>query len=143
MTCEETGPSTTTPSQAAPKPDLTVEEVAKRCHEANRAYCWAIDDYTAVPWGDAPEWQKQSAINGVEFHLGHPYADPAASHENWLKLKLAEGWTYGTVKDPEKKTHPCCVPYSVLPPSQKIKDYIFCGVVDALRSRVKPKETTR
>jgi hypothetical protein len=43
--------------------------------------------------------------------------------------KIAEGWVYGAVKDPEAKTHPCIMPFDDLPPEQRAKDYIFRGVV--------------
>jgi hypothetical protein len=69
----------------------------------------------------------------VRFHLATTEALPAASHENWLKLKIAEGWKYGPVKDPDKKEHPCCVPYEDLPIEQRIKDFLFSGIVGQLR----------
>lgn len=53
-----------------------VEMIAKICHEANRAYCQALGDNSQVPWGEAPDWQKQSAVKGVEFHLSNPEAPP-------------------------------------------------------------------
>jgi hypothetical protein len=49
-----------------------------------------------------------------------------------MKEKLDAGWVYGEVKDAEKKTHPCLVPFSELPPFQQQKDSLFCGIVDAL-----------
>lgn len=42
-------------------------------------------------------------------------------HEVWSKQRLAEGWTYGEVKDSIKKTTPCLVPYEEL--SEQEKDY--------------------
>lgn len=108
-----------------------VDAVAKICHEANRALCQALGDNSQPSWGDAPEWQKQSARNGVEFHVMNN-APPSASHENWLKEKAAAGWKYGPVKDPEKKEHPCFVPYDQLPAEQKYKDYLFRSIVHAL-----------
>ncbi len=43
-------------------------------------------------------------------------------HENWSKGRIAEGWTYGKVRDDEKKTTPCLVPYSELPEGEKEYD---------------------
>lgn len=40
-------------------------------------------------------------------------------HEVWARGRIAEGWTYGEKKDPEKKTTPCLVPYNRLPESEK------------------------
>ena len=106
--------------------------IAKVCHEVNRAYCKAIGDSSQPAWDDAPDWQKVSAANGVRFHKENPDAGAAASHESWLKEKAADGWKYGSVKDPEKKEHPCFVPYDQLPVEQRAKDYLFCAVVREL-----------
>jgi cytochrome c1 len=112
---------------------LTVLEIAKVCHEVNKAYCEALGDTSQPTWEDAPEWQKSSAMTGVHLHLNNPNAGPDDSHNSWLKQKQEEGWSYGPVKDPELKQHPCFVPYEELPASQKAKDYIFRQVVHSLR----------
>lgn len=106
-----------------------VEEIAHIAHEANRTYCFSLGDDSQPSWDDAPEWQKQSAINGVQFHYVNPDANASASHENWYREKEADGWSYGPVKDPANKRHPCFVPYHELPIEQQIKDHIFRSVV--------------
>lgn len=109
-----------------------INMVARTCHEVNRAYCAAIGDHSQPAWEHAPEWQKDSARNGVAFIMQNPDAGPDASHNSWLAQKEAEGWKYGPVKDPEKKEHPCFVPYDQLPQEQKVKDYLFGAVVRSL-----------
>lgn len=112
---------------------LTIEEIARIAHEVNRAYCSALGDNSQPLWEDAPDWQKSSAINGVNFHLNNPDAGPDHSHNEWLKEKKATGWKWGPVKDPEKKEHPCYIEYDRLPQEQKVKDYLFRGVIHALK----------
>ena len=106
-----------------------IELAAKAAHEANRAYCESLGDFSQVPWEHAPDWQRDSATNGVKFILDNPSASPASNHENWLREKERDGWKYGPVKDTEKKEHPCFVPYHELPEAQKMKDAIFVAVV--------------
>ena len=43
-------------------------------------------------------------------------------HDVWAAGRIKEGWTYGEVKDTEKKTTPCLVPYDELPESEKEYD---------------------
>jgi hypothetical protein len=111
---------------------ITNEIIAKAAHEVNRAYCQALGDNSQLPWDEAPQWQKDSAVNGVAFHQQHPEAGPEGSHNNWLTEKQADGWVYGETKDPEKKTHHCIVPFDQLPVEQQAKDYIFRAIVHAL-----------
>ena len=111
---------------------LTNEEIAKLCHEANRAYCKSIGDDSQLPWEQAPEFAKVSALKGVEFHLANPDAGPSASHESWLKEKAATGWKWGPAKDIEKKEHPCIIAFNMLPKEQQAKDYIFSSIVHTL-----------
>lgn len=114
---------------------MNIEQIAFIAHETNRAYCTSIGDTSQPVWGDAPQWQRESAIKGVKFHLAaHERGEtPAASasHESWLEEKRAAGWTYGAVKDATKKEHPCFVPYDELPIEQRLKDYLFGAVVAA------------
>jgi len=111
---------------------LTTEQIAKVCHEANRAYCESIGDMSQPTWEAAPEWQRRSAIVGVEFNISHPTAPASASHESWLDEKTRDGWKYGPVKNAEKKEHPCFVTYAALPVEQRRKDALFKAVVGAL-----------
>lgn len=111
---------------------MTPEDIAKVAHEVNRAYCLAIGDTSQVPYDEAPEWQKDSAIAGVHFHMMNRDAQPCDSHNSWLKQKQDDGWTYGLVKDAVAKQHPCFVPYDELPSDQKAKDYIYGAVVKNL-----------
>lgn len=114
-------------------PMLNVIDIARVCHEANRAYCLALGDASQPTWAAAPEWQRASAVLGVEFALLNPSAPPSASHEGWLAQKAADGWSYGPVKDPALKQHPCFVPYDALPEEQRLKDKLFLAVARAFR----------
>lgn len=106
--------------------------IARLCHEANRIICHMAGDFSQPMWDEAPDWQRNSAIDGVRFHLSEPDASPSASHENWVRTKLRDGWTFGPVKDADLKTHPCITPFENLPPHQQAKDYAFRSIVHAL-----------
>lgn len=111
---------------------MNIEQIARVCHEVNRAYCVALGDRSQPVWEEAPAWQRESAIKGVQFALNYPGAGPESSHESWLKEKAETGWKYGPVKDPERKEHPCFVPYEQLPVEQRAKDHIFQAVARSL-----------
>ena len=48
-------------------------------------------------WADAPDWQRISAIKGVEMIVANPATTPEQSHEGWLAEKSVTGWKYGPV----------------------------------------------
>jgi hypothetical protein len=112
---------------------MTIDKIAEVAHETNRAYCRSIGDVSQIPWEEAPDWQKESSIKGVQFRLDNPEAPVSAQHEAWFADKRADGWLFGPVKDPASKKHPCCMPYGELPEEQKVKDALFAGVVNAMK----------
>ena len=112
------------------------EQIARVAHEVNRACCEAFGDSSQLQWEDAPQWQKDSAMLGVELHITNPNAGPETSHESWMAQKIADGWVYGAIKNPEIKEHPCMVPFDELPVEQRAKDFLFRAIVHALSSNV-------
>ena len=110
---------------------MNIESAARTAHEANRILCLALGDTSQPKWEDAPEWQKESAVKGVQMIVDNPATTPEQSHEGWLSVKRAEGWKYGPIKNPETKEHPCFIPYDGLPENQRLKDEMFGLVVRA------------
>jgi len=43
-------------------------------------------------------------------------------HEVWAAGRINEGWRYGPERNDQLKTHPCLIPYSKLPESEKQYD---------------------
>ena len=110
---------------------MRVSQIARVCHEANRALQIAQRDPAPSPhWEDAPESQTASAIDGVVQAIDG--VEPKELHESWCDFKRASGWIFGEVKDEDAKTHPCLVAYDALPAHQQVKDHLFAAIVKAL-----------
>lgn len=114
---------------------LPIEAIARVCHEANRAYCLAMDDNSQRPYDEALKEQRDSAYNGVKFTLENPNCTPEDQHSNWYKEKESQGWVYGPFKNFTSKAHPCMLPYDELPEAQRIKDVLFKNIVESFRSK--------
>ena len=56
-------------------------------------------------------------------------------HEVWSAGRIAEGWTYGPVRNDERREHPCLLPYDELPESEK--EYDRNTALETLRLIVK------
>lgn len=113
--------------------DLQIETTAMICYQAEREWCRANGEAVQPRWHDALSWQRSSAMLGVMSHLANPAAIMSESHDSWVKQKRDDGWAYGEVEDPAKRTHPAIVPYKKLPTDQRMKDFLFRGIVLAMR----------
>jgi hypothetical protein len=111
---------------------LTDPEVARVCHEANRAYCLSHGDTSHKPWEETPKEIQDSVISGVRAKRDNPAITPKESHEAWLAYKGREGWVYGEEKNFALLTHPCFRPYEELPLEDRRKDTLFLAIVRAL-----------
>lgn len=112
---------------------MDIASIAQVCHEANRAIQLVTNDPAPSPvWDDAADWQRASAIEGVQKALDGETAEQL--HESWCAFKVADGWVWGEVKDVDAKTHPCLIEYDSLPPEQRSKDHVFAAIVNALDS---------
>lgn len=112
---------------------LSLTDIARATHEVNKAYCEFLGDNSQKNWFDAPDWQKESALQGVKAVLERDAKSPEEQHESWMKHKLESGWVYGETKDEILKTHPCLVTYENLPKEQQLKDHLFRAVVETLQ----------
>lgn len=111
---------------------MRIIDIAKVCHQANKALCETEHDFSQVDWQNADKEIMLSAVDGVENALEDGYT-PQMSHESWCKFKLSHGWVHGVVKSAEHKTHPCLVEYDKLPKHQKAKDSLFISIVNSLK----------
>lgn len=113
---------------AIPQESLIVY-AARIAHEVNRTYCTSIGDVVPPPWVDCNGQQRCSMIDGVRFVVENPKATCEDQHDNWLRGKHADGWTWGPVKDVEARRHPNMKAYNELPKEQRAKDALFRTVV--------------
>ena len=112
-----------------------IEAAAKAAHEVNKVWSESLGDQSHEHWENAAEWQRSSSRAGVLkavdlYENGTPKSEISEKlHESWMEFKAANGWRFGAVKDADKKEHPCMVPYSQLPPEQRVKDEIYLATV--------------
>lgn len=120
------------PGHTARAENGKVEMIAHVVHEANRALCLEQNDQSQPSWEYAEQWQKDSAYEGIKKIQSGEIRTPKESHDSWCRHKIDAGWQYGAKKDAAALTHPCLVPYEMLPENQKVKDGLFFAIVEAL-----------
>jgi hypothetical protein len=109
---------------------MTNNDIARVARAATSTYQQVIGSPASPGLDQAPDWQRESLLAGVEVALGG--ATAAEQHEAWMRWHLARGWTYGPVRDEQTRTHPNLVPYAELPAEQQLLDRLFVAVVRAL-----------
>lgn len=119
---------------------MNIAEIAARAaHETNNVYNAAIGDVLSPAWGDLTDAQRNGAIAGAAHAIAG--VTPEAQHGQWMASRVAEGWTYGPVKDFAAKVSPCLIPYAELPEAQHRKDALFQSVVRAVAAALSPSES--
>lgn len=107
------------------------EEIAHVCHEAFRAMQdQQGDDMPSLPWMWTTREQRYAVTNGVR-RIAEGMSDKD-NHHWWVRDMRAQGWDYGLLKDPERKTHPNLVEWGQLPPFERKKSRVFSGIVRAM-----------
>lgn len=113
---------------------MLTQDIAHVCHEANRAYAYALGDKSHLPWEEAPPWMKASTVEGVIALRDHPGLTPRELHDQWMTGRRGRGWVYGPTKNEfaNPPTHPNLVPYDQLNPDERRKDSLFAAIVQTL-----------
>lgn len=60
-------------------------------------------------------------------------SSPEELHDSWMQAYQTNGWTYGEIRDPVKRTHPDLVPYDQLGELEKDKDAVFIALCEIAR----------
>jgi DNA-binding transcriptional MerR regulator len=116
-----------------PADRIVAEDIARVIHAANRELQIVQGDpEPSPPWDNAPDYQVQQNTASVIEALADPDRTAEQNHQGWYERMIADGWTYGEVKNPEAKTHPDLLPFDQLPQHEQQKDRLFIAIVRAL-----------
>lgn len=112
---------------------MTAEEIARVCHEANRALTFLVADVPVQPlWDEVDADMKQSAIKGVQTVIDKPEITAEKLHMAWCEERWQQGWQWGPTKSVEAKLHPALRPWNELPEGTRKKDAVFRAIIKAL-----------
>lgn len=111
--------------------NFEIEACARAAHEVNRQFCSAMGDYTHGQWESLTEDLKQIARSSV-IAIVSTDATNKQLHDAWVGSKRAQGWNFGSVKNADRKEHPCLVAWDELPFEQQVKDDLWISTVKNL-----------
>jgi len=81
------------------------------------------------------DWDVENLIFGEDGANDEVTLMARMEHEHWCQEKTAEGWKYGSEKDPDKKTNPSILPWEELPGTEKEKNRKFITGLPRLLAR--------
>ena len=85
-------------------------------------------------WLDRDEAFRSNLREVVARQCGYTRSgSPAELHGGWVQAYIDMGWSYGPVRDIEKKTHPDMVPYAMLGQLEQDKDAVFVALCEIAR----------
>lgn len=108
-----------------------IEKIAHIAHEANRVFCLQNGDDSHKSWRETEEGIRETTREGVRYAFENPGLTPEQSHANWCESKKKAGYTYGKVKDNDKKTHPNLCSFGDLSSFDRTKDALFINICNA------------
>jgi len=65
------------------------------------------------------------------------FPTPEEAHNSWWRAYEEMGWTYGPVRDTDKKTHPDMVSFHELEQREQDKDAVFLALVKIARDWIR------
>lgn len=114
--------------------DILVK-IAQECHRLNNELMLTNGEIqNAADWSELDSHTKFMNLKSVKKILDNPDITAKDIHDEWMKNKMLDGWTYGEVKDANLKTHPLIIDFELLNDVDKMKDQIFIDVVNKNRS---------
>lgn len=113
---------------------ISIADIARVCHEANRAFCIAKGDHTVSTWDMLPETVQLGIIDDVRYASTNPAVTPQQLHERWAERLVAEGWQRGAVHAPDLLESPDLVDYVELTDDAKSKQRLFCSIVKSFEA---------
>ena len=111
----------------------TLVDIAQECHNKNNELMMMNGEEQNGNWDSLDRHTKFINLKSVIKALENPDLTAKDMHDEWMNNKIADGWKYGDVKDPELKTHPLIIDYDLMKDVDKMKDQIFIDVCNKYR----------
>lgn len=107
-------------------------EIAEVIHEVIRLLQRINGEQVVSGWDAYSPEERQAETRYIAELRAGEVSTGEQHHEAWARMRSQQGWTYGPVKDYERKTTPLLVPYAELPWRQRVKDKVCEALVPLL-----------
>jgi hypothetical protein len=73
--------------------------------------------------------RKQYLYDNIKAVIANPTITAKDMHDEWMRVRVEDGWTYSKTTDRNNKKHDCLVEYEVLDFKQKLKDHLVVETI--------------
>lgn len=105
------------------------EIIARVAHDALSSFSASVSEFKYRPWHTTPEDGRDATIEHVKTILDNPDMTVEEIHEEWLRVKIEDGWELGPERDYKRKVHPNLVSFDQLSVYDVDKDRLFLAIV--------------
>jgi len=114
---------------------LSYEDIAAIAWEAMRHYAFLEGDVTFPSWRNLGREVQVAEVAACFRALKNPEKLPEDWHNEMLVEKAAEGWTFGYVRNEERKEDPYLVPWDEVRPQDRNTESIYWNTVMSIGLR--------
>ncbi len=104
---------------------MDLEQIGKTCHAVHLAYCNQMGIDTQHSWEELSTEHKNTVIDSIRKIISGEINSVVESHNNFVKMKTAAGWVYGSTYSKESKTNARLLPFEMLVIDDRIKEVLF------------------
>ena len=108
------------------------KKIAKICHNVHNVIC-EQNGLKVTPWEEKSEEHQAIVIDSVDKILSGEINSPEQAHDNFIGMKIEEGWIFGANHSEKKKTSPRLCEFTDLPDLEQMKDEYFFNVACSFR----------
>lgn len=110
---------------------MVIYKIAQECHKMHNLICKSQGEPTRE-WSDLPKAHIDTITSSIQLIQEGKVNDPKDSHNNFMRKKLDDGWTWGEKWCDVNKTNPRLCLFENMTPINLLKEEVFIATVKML-----------
>ena len=109
-------------------------KIAMACHAVHNVLC-ENHGLQVIPWEDKSDEHQAIVLDSITKILDGHVDSPEDAHNNFVGMKMEDGWEYGDEYSTENKTNPRLCDYEDLDDIDRMKEEFFFAVASSFKKK--------
>jgi len=109
-------------------------KIAKACHAVNNVLC-KNHGLQIITWEDKSPENQKIVLESITKILEGYLTSPEEAHNNFVEMKMKNGWEYGNEYSTENKTNPRLRDYDELNDFERMKEEFFFAIASSFKKK--------